>query len=206
MNPYKILGLEKDCTSKQIKNAFRNLSKTHHPDVGGDPEVFIQINIAVQLLRDPYKRDLYDRFGIFLDISEENLNVMVHTKFKELVVSWIDRQIQTGSSIPINRFMIDIISQHMSESIRSADKLKEVIINLGIRKNQVSVSSGENLVQKIIDERITDIRSNIERMEQDRCVMNLLMDMCNKYSSKEMEQMVSTHTVQYFSFVNMNTA
>ena len=38
--PWHIFGLDpKEATAEDIKSAFRNLAKEHHPDVGGDPKV-----------------------------------------------------------------------------------------------------------------------------------------------------------------------
>lgn len=39
--PWQVFGLDaQDATTEDIKNAFRRLSKTYHPDVGGNREVF----------------------------------------------------------------------------------------------------------------------------------------------------------------------
>lgn len=43
---YKILGLEPDASKEEVKGAYRDLVKQHHPDKGGDPEKFRKINKA----------------------------------------------------------------------------------------------------------------------------------------------------------------
>ena len=62
-NYYDILGVAKTATPDELKAAFRKLAKTHHPDVGGDPEKFKEINEAYNCLHDPQERAAYDRGG-----------------------------------------------------------------------------------------------------------------------------------------------
>jgi DnaJ-class molecular chaperone len=57
---YKILGVEKNATDDQIKHAYRKLAKQHHPDKGGNKDVFQQIQNAYDTLSDPVKRSQYD--------------------------------------------------------------------------------------------------------------------------------------------------
>ena len=57
---YKILGIEKDATTDDVKKAYKQLAKTHHPDHGGDEEKFKEINEAHSVLSDPQKRGDYD--------------------------------------------------------------------------------------------------------------------------------------------------
>ena len=47
---YCILGLKKGATLVEIKAQFRSLSKTHHPDKGGNAEQFIRIRVAYEAL------------------------------------------------------------------------------------------------------------------------------------------------------------
>lgn len=47
---YSILGLAPGATLAEIKAAYRRLVKLHHPDAGGDPEVFMKIHAAYQNL------------------------------------------------------------------------------------------------------------------------------------------------------------
>ncbi len=64
---YKILGVDKKASEKEIKRAFRRLARKHHPDVNpGDAraeERFKEINEAHEVLSDPEKRQKYDLLG-----------------------------------------------------------------------------------------------------------------------------------------------
>ena len=64
---YKILGVPKTATEKEIKAAFRKLARKYHPDVNkGDPKAearFKEINEANEVLSDPTKRQRYDHLG-----------------------------------------------------------------------------------------------------------------------------------------------
>ena len=64
---YKILGVDRNASDKDIKKAYRRLARKHHPDVNpGDKaaeERFKEINEAHKVLIDPEKRRKYDEFG-----------------------------------------------------------------------------------------------------------------------------------------------
>ncbi|ODV83021.1 hypothetical protein CANARDRAFT_30365 [[Candida] arabinofermentans NRRL YB-2248] len=61
---YKILGVDKNADEKEIKKAYRNLSKIYHPDKeSGDQNKFMEIGEAYEVLMDVEKRSVYDRYG-----------------------------------------------------------------------------------------------------------------------------------------------
>ncbi|MCS7165064.1 MAG: molecular chaperone DnaJ [Candidatus Calescibacterium sp.] len=64
---YEILGVRRDATDEEIKMAYRRLAKIYHPDVAENKEEaekkFKEINEAFQVLSDPEKRRLYDKYG-----------------------------------------------------------------------------------------------------------------------------------------------
>ena len=61
---YKILGVSKTASSKEIKQAFRKLARKYHPDKNpGDnssEQRFKDINEANEILTDPEKRQKYE--------------------------------------------------------------------------------------------------------------------------------------------------
>ncbi|HSS01569.1 MAG TPA: J domain-containing protein [Kofleriaceae bacterium] len=62
---YTVLGVSRDATESEIKRAFRELARKHHPDVspGSNGEVFREINEAYAVLSDRDTRARYDRWG-----------------------------------------------------------------------------------------------------------------------------------------------
>ena len=59
-NYYSILGVDENASNDVIKKAFRKLSMKHHPDRGGQKDVFQKINEAYQVLSDTQKRQQYN--------------------------------------------------------------------------------------------------------------------------------------------------
>ncbi len=64
---YKVLGLDKKATDKDIKNAYRKLARKYHPDLNpndaGAQKKFQELNEANEVLSDADKRKKYDQYG-----------------------------------------------------------------------------------------------------------------------------------------------
>jgi molecular chaperone DnaJ len=68
---YEVLGVKRDAKPEEIKKAYRRLARKYHPDVNpGDKsaeERFKLTTEAHDVLSDPKKRSVYDRFGQYSD-------------------------------------------------------------------------------------------------------------------------------------------
>ena len=72
---YFILGVHHLASDDEIKRAYKQKALKHHPDKNRDDieaeKKFMDISEAYEMLSDPYKRSLYDRYG-----SEELRNYL----------------------------------------------------------------------------------------------------------------------------------
>lgn len=64
---YAVLGVSRNATEHDIKQAYRRLARQHHPDVNPGNKAaearFKEINEAHEVLSDPEKRRKYDKYG-----------------------------------------------------------------------------------------------------------------------------------------------
>jgi len=72
---YQILGVGRNASEKEIKQAYRRLARKHHPDLNpGDKSAeakFKEINAAYEVLSSPEKRKKYDQFGEQWEYAEQ---------------------------------------------------------------------------------------------------------------------------------------
>ena len=75
-DPYKLLGVSKSATEKEIKSAYRKLAKKLHPDVNKDnPKAeaeFKEISAAYTLLSDPKLRKQFDTGQVDASGQQQN--------------------------------------------------------------------------------------------------------------------------------------
>ncbi|RKZ95796.1 MAG: J domain-containing protein, partial [Gammaproteobacteria bacterium] len=72
---YKIMGVNKDASQKEIKRAYRKLARKHHPDVSkasDSEERFKELGEAYEVLKDPEKRTAYDQLGANWKAGQQN--------------------------------------------------------------------------------------------------------------------------------------
>jgi DnaJ-class molecular chaperone len=60
---YDVLGVQANATEAEVKRAFRQQARIHHPDKGGDAERFREVNEAYETLSNAAKRKTYDWNG-----------------------------------------------------------------------------------------------------------------------------------------------
>jgi len=63
---YKVMGVARDATEAQIKQAYRKLARKYHPDVSKEKDAearFKEVGEAYEVLKTPEKRAAYDQLG-----------------------------------------------------------------------------------------------------------------------------------------------
>ena len=140
-NPYKELDVNKNANIDEIKSKFRELSKLHHPDVKGNPDKFIKIKLAYDVLCDPKRRELFDKEGIITDVNE-------------------DKQLQDSAKHNIVTLLKSIISnKNIMVRLDSVDLVKIMGDNVTANKIKITANIDE------MGQQIQAIREVTERME-----------------------------------------
>jgi curved DNA-binding protein len=63
---YQVMGVPRDATDAQIKQAYRKLARKYHPDVSKEKDAearFKEVGEAYEVLKSPEKRAAYDQLG-----------------------------------------------------------------------------------------------------------------------------------------------
>lgn len=118
-NPYQELGLNITATQQDIRVAYKKLALQFHPDKPeGDESKFKRVHDAYQILKDPFKKQLYDakhnnanEEEVNTKILEQFLSNMVtvlHEKLKEKLNSKINTSETTFTNIQKHKQTIDI--------------------------------------------------------------------------------------------------
>jgi len=77
---YKILGINRDASAKEIKQAYYQQAKWHHPDKGGNAEKFRLVAEAYTVLSSNKKRKQYDNSELVRNpISDDRLEEIKNT-------------------------------------------------------------------------------------------------------------------------------
>jgi molecular chaperone DnaJ len=128
---YQTLQVSPRATANEIKQAYRQLAKQHHPDVSAsDGDRFIEINAAYEILGDTRRKQDYDRSlqqNIPLDLEEklQRNRAEPRTNQPPVRTTDIDSQIEmwlNGVYAPVNRSITAIVKPFKNKLIElSAD-------------------------------------------------------------------------------------
>lgn len=167
MNPYEILGLNKDCTLEQIKTAYKMEAKKHHPDVGGDPKKFALVKTSYDTLKDRKKRQDYDDYGVIDDAAVQDKDEVAAAKLRQIFLTVLKQGVveDLGS--------LDMIAHMRSEILKLMNPLESSLTQARYNKGKTQTAL------KIVEKRL-------KRKSQKP---NFLLDML-RYGITESDQQI----------------
>jgi DnaJ-class molecular chaperone len=125
-DPYKVLEVKADASADEIKKAFKQKSKTAHPDCGGTPEDFDVIKKAYEILTDPAKRKMWDDYRMADNIDIENEAKMAASQIAVQVLDTYPDNCNLDKEIAE---VFDKCLRDIAEQIREITQKKERLEN-----------------------------------------------------------------------------
>lgn len=163
MNPYKVLGIDKDASTLKVRKAFRSLSKIHHPDKGGDPRKFHELSLAHEILSDRDRRERYDRTGRLeaSRITPERVKQFLRGTLQGALNSrdnleTVDIKQRVIESIQAGKGQAQMQRGQFENRIKRAEKMSQRLV----KKEQT-----ESLMHQILRSEIDDMLKEIEKID-----------------------------------------
>lgn len=161
MNPYEILGVGRTAAAAEIKAAYRRLSKTAHPDVGGDRNAFERLRAAFDILSDPDARAHFDATGEARTKTADNAQAVAMTVLAaafDAVVGEIVRNSTDYKQVDI----VDALRRHIQGGIdRRGQERQSVERNrpywLEMRERFTTEDGKPNLLAAVVNAKIAQI-------------------------------------------------
>jgi hypothetical protein len=177
MNPYTQLDIPVDASLEEIKQRFRTLAHLHHPDKGGNEEVFKSIKLAYEILMDPIRRKQYDLTG---DAEIANIRDEAVTNIVQIILSIIptfdpDQDDLIEIAKHKTKDMLTRENNQIANIQCDINNFEKVLTKLRIKNN------GENILHNVIVNQIRDQRKDLLQNQQNVQVCTLMLEILNDY-------------------------
>lgn len=165
-NLYDKLGIKKDASQKEIKNAYRKKSLEKHPDHGGCPKEFDSINKAYRILISEEDRSKYDAGANAEDIlaakkpqQQKSLQILAQV-FGNIVLG---ADVKTTNIVKSIKDQIENAIAEVEKAVKT-ERLKKEKFEVVLKR--LKYSKKENFLKEIAKSQIAGIEKNIKQGEE----------------------------------------
>jgi curved DNA-binding protein CbpA len=171
IDPYEMLGVDRDANDQTIRTAYRKAAKAAHPDSGGDAEQFARLQAVYELLKDPVRRKVFDDTGYDPQLAEPR-DLKGLMMLETLVNDFILDEREPGSFDPVaamrRKLSDDIVKSrfHILELERHRARVRKHLDRLGRRPETDVLGSMLRARSRSIAEAIKTTEEQIKTIEQ----------------------------------------
>ena len=177
MNPYTELDVPVDASLETIRQRYRTLAQMHHPDKGGDEELFKRIKLAYEILSDPVRRKQYDITGetTSTNAKDEAVANLVHILLRVVPNFNVDQEDLIHIAEMETRTMLDLINKDIGVTERQINNLEKVSNKLRIK------TEGENILNSFVVSQIQHRKQELVTFQRRVQVCNLMLEILKDY-------------------------
>lgn len=179
---YKILGVAREATTEEIRKSYRKLAQKHHPDKGGDAEMFKCLEEAYRILSDLALRAEFDQNGCIKPAEPTIKEKAVHA-FCALLVAWADRVTDAKTDDPF----ADIRAQVRSNRERMLDERSFRVERIKQRKEaltRIASPEGDTVAENVLQQGINSFESEIAKLDDQLAVLEEVDSLTLKHAYK----------------------
>lgn len=181
-SPYDTLGVPKDATKADIKRAFKQKAKKHHPDrTGGSAEAMSEINVAYSILSNPGRRSQFDSGGSTtrMPTPDENARSLI----MQAVLGAID---QTDDNVDVLRVAYAKINNELHGVAAARGQMKHRCRKMERRLKRIK-GPKDNFIAFGIQAQIDSAKDVFAKMDTDEAVFIRAIEMLKDFSFDEEE-------------------
>ena len=177
MNPYTELDVSVNASLEDIKQRYRTLAQMHHPDKGGDEELFKRIKLAYEILSDPVRRKQYDITGETTTTNAKDEAVANIVQILLHVVPNLNADQDDLIKIAEDeaRAMIDMVNRDINATETQIKHFEKVLKKLRIK------TGGENVLESIIQKQVQQRRKDLIKFHYNIKVCMLMLEILKDY-------------------------
>jgi len=177
MNPYTELDVPVNASLETIKQRYRTLAQMHHPDKGGDEEIFKRIKLAYEILSDPVRRKQYDITGetTTTNAKDEAVANLVQILLHVVPNFNVDQDDLIHIAEMETRTMLDLVNKDIGVTERYIVNLEKVSNKLRIK------TEGENILNSFVINQIKQRKQELETFQHRVQVCNLMLEILKDY-------------------------
>lgn len=178
MNPYIELDIPIDATDEEIKIKFRSLAQVHHPDKGGDEQIFVRIKLAYEILIDPIRRKEFDLLGessedlTLRNAALDHISQMVsrlvpnlNPETDDLIVLMQDEVIKIRTDMHHNINVCNVHLEHLKQVLRRVN----------------SKTKRKNLILELVEKQIEGRKNDLAGFEKNIKICDLMSEILKDY-------------------------
>jgi len=177
MNPYTELDVSITASTEEIKQRYRTLAQMHHPDKGGDEEMFKRIKLAYEILSDPVRRKQYDITGetTTTNAKDEAISNIIQIILHVVPNFNADEEDLIKIAESEANAMLEMVKNDILNTEMQIQRFEKVLKKLRIK------TKGENVLESIIKKQIDQRKKDLILFHKNVKVCMLMLEILKDY-------------------------